>query len=220
MKNSQSTLHKYQKSYADLRFERDGLFNFIQENYHPQEVLYPGCSVHITPAFFFPYVIFVDQDPAALDFFSDRDNILELVKRRRTYRRSPYVQFIYQDFTQPLPLPQNQFDLLLALFTRGVSKACRIYLKKGGLYLTNNHQQDVVEAFRDNEFTLIAVVQEHQGKYQFSDIDLSEPFKVSSHTRQSKRYLRQTSGGVEYIENESYYIFRRVCSPQSSHSPQ
>lgn len=84
MSNSQSTLHKYHKSYADLRFERDGLFKFIQEKYHPKEVLYPGCSVHITPAFYFPFVIFVDQDPAALAFFSDRDSILELVKRRRT----------------------------------------------------------------------------------------------------------------------------------------
>lgn len=214
MKNSKASIDKYQRFYVDLRFERNGLFKLIQEKYHPKEVLYPGCSTHITPAFFFPNVVFVDKDPAAMAFFSNHEIVLDLVKQRRECRISPYIQFIFQDFTKPLPIHKNQFDLLLALYTGGVSKACRSYLKIGGLLLTNNHKNDAVDAHRDNGFVLIAIVQKRQGKYRFVDKEPSDLFRIRNQTNQSKRYLRQIHGGVEYIENESYYIFRRIRSRQ------
>jgi hypothetical protein len=210
MNKSKTILARYQQVYADLSFERDGLFRFIQQQYNPQEVLYPGCSVHITPAFYFPHVIFIDQDPKANDFFANQGMVYDLVSRRRVYRRKPYIQFIFQDFTRPLPLLENQFDLLLALFTGGVSPACKSYLKLGGYYLTNNHQDDALIAFQDNALALIAVVQEQQGKYRGVDFDPRNPFKVEKRASPCKRYLRQTNQGVAYIENESYYLFRRV----------
>ncbi len=210
MSSSKATIDKYQRLYVDLRFERGGLFELIQEKYHPTEVLYPGCSIHITPAFFFPYVVFIDQDPAAMTFFSTHELVLDLVRRHRKYRRSPYIRFISQDFTKPLPVPKNQFDLILALYAGGVSKACRSYLKIGGLLLTNNHQNDAVEATQDNELVLIAIVQKRQGKYRLIDKERGESLKIRNQTSQSKRYLRQTDSGVEYIENESYYIFKRT----------
>ncbi len=210
MNNSTVILARYQQAYADLGFERSGLFKFILQQYHPQQVLYPGCSIHLTPAFYFPHVIFVDQDPQAMDFFSNQEMVSGLVRRRRIYRRMPYFQFLFQDFTQPLPLLENQFDLLLALYTGGVSPACKSYLNKGGYYLTNNHQDDALTAFQDDALALIAVVREHQGKYRCVDFDPRQPFKDEKRASQSKRYLRQTSRGIEYIENERYYIFRRV----------
>jgi hypothetical protein len=209
MSNSKASTDEYQKLYVDLGFERGGLFELIQEKYHPKQVLYPGCSVHITPAFFFPHVVFVDQDPAAMAFFSNHALVLDLVKRHRKYRRTPYIQFISQDFTTPLPVPKNQFDLILALYTGGVSKACRSYLKIGGLLITNNHQNDAAEATQDNELALIAIVQKRQGKYRLVK-EPSESLRIKNRASQSKRYLRQTSSGVEYIENESYYIFKRT----------
>ena len=209
MNDSKTILARYQQVYVDLDFERGGLFKLIQQQYHPQQVLYPGCSIHLTPAFYFPHVIFVDQDPKANDFFSNQELVYDLVSRRRVYQRRPYIQFIFQDFTQPLPLLDNQFDLLLALFTGGVSQACKSYLKLGGHYITNNHQDDALTAFQDDDLALVAVAQEHQGKYRCVDFDPRQPFKVEKNISQSKRYLRQTSQGVEYIEKESYYIFRR-----------
>ena len=210
MNKRNATTDKYQKLYASLRFERSGLFKFIQETYHPSQVLYPGCSIHLTPAFYFPHVIFVDHDPAAMEFFSDQQTVRELVDRQRQYRRSPYIQFIYQDFTQPLPLLPNQFDLLLGLFVRGAGTACLPYLQAGGLYLTNNHQGDARDAFQDSRLSLVAVVQTRRGKYQPVEFNPDEPFQAGRQARRSKRYLRQTGSGDEYIENESYYVFRRV----------
>lgn len=210
MSISKSKAVTYQKTYVNLRFERKGLFELLWESYHPKEVLYPGCANHITPAFFFPHVVFVDQDPATMAYFSNHESILDLVRRNRKYRRSPYIQFIFQDFIKPLPVYKNQFDLILALYTGGVSKACKSYLKIGGLLVTNNHQNDAVYANQDDEFTLIATVQKHQGKYRLKDNELSGPNKIRNQESQPKRYLRQTNSGFEYIENESYYIFKRT----------
>ena len=181
----------YQTHYADLGFERQDLFDLIAERYHPVEVLYPGCSTHLTPAFFFPHVVFVDRDPAAQTFFSDHAKVLDLVKRRKIYRRSPYVQFVFQDFTQPLPLPLNQFDLLLALFTGGVAKACTVYLKTGGFLLSNNHRQDAFDAAQDNELTLIATIQMLRGIYQVIESGSNEVVKLSKYGQKTKRYLRK-----------------------------
>lgn len=196
--------------YIDLNMERTGLFELLQNSYQPKEVLYPGCSIHITPAFFFPHMVFVDQDPSAIAFFADQAQLLEFVHHRRSYRRNPYIQFIAQDYTQPLPVSENQFDLLLALFAGGISKACKSYLKVGGLLLTNDHQGDAAEAANDEELTLTASIENHQGKYRFV-----EPLPVKfqdfkSPKRHSTQYLRQTSRGFEYIENERYYLFKRI----------
>jgi hypothetical protein len=70
MSSSQTTVAPYLRQYADLGFERSELFAFLQEEYHPVEVLYPGCSIHITPGFYFPHVVFVDRSPSTLSFFA------------------------------------------------------------------------------------------------------------------------------------------------------
>ena len=209
MSDNKVILAKYQKQYAELRFERGDLFKLISEKYHPTGVLYPGCSIHITPAFYFPHVVFVDKDRATLEFFSNHEVVLDFVMRNRQYRRKPYIHFIPQDFTKPLPVPENQFDLVLSLFTGDVSRACKQYLKTGGLLLTNNHQNDAVEAAQKTELTLIASVQFRRGRYQLIENNPDRSIKIKSQKGTTKNYLRQTSSGVEYIENEIYYVFKK-----------
>jgi len=50
MSNSNTTIERYQKQYVATHFERAGLFEFVLGEYRPQEVLYPGCAIHITPS--------------------------------------------------------------------------------------------------------------------------------------------------------------------------
>jgi hypothetical protein len=57
LRKSKTLPNPYQKVYVDLGFERGGLFELVQKEYHPREVLYLGCSIHITPAFSFPHTI-------------------------------------------------------------------------------------------------------------------------------------------------------------------
>ena len=209
MSNSNTTIERYQKQYVATHFERAGLFEFILEEYHPREVLYPGCAVHVTPAYFFPHVVFVDQDSEASKFFSNQEAILAWVNRHKKYQRSSYIRFINQDFTKPLPVRQGEFDLLLALYTGGVSKVCTAYLKVGGVFLTNNHQNDAVEAAQDDELSLIAIVRMRGGKYRYVDAKPGQYLSKSQESR-PKRYLKRISNGVKYVEDESYYIFKRV----------
>lgn len=208
-------MNAYQKQYADLDFERGGLFEVIQEAFQSVEVLYPGCSVHLTPAFYFPHVVFVDQAPAASAFFSDRGFVLELVNRHRKYRRTPYVRFIAQDFTRPLPLAGSRFDLLLALYTGGVSKACASYLKVGGILVTNDHHDDALEAAQHSELTRIGGIGKQGDRYAFWDAGPGEDLQRQRAGRR-RRYLRRSRGGFEYIDEERYHVFRKVRPPAAN----
>jgi len=199
--------------------ERSGLFELIQKKYNPQLVLYPGCSVHITPAFFFPHLVFVDQDPNAAAFFSHQEMLLEFVSRHRRYRRTPFIQFIAQDFLQPLPVAVNEFNLLLALFAGGITHGCKSYLKTDGLLITNNHQNDAIDAFHDTDFTPLAMVEYRQGSYQLSPFQQIDIASLKSQGSRSKRYLRSTSRGIKYVETECYYVFKKTRGVSKAHRP-
>jgi len=208
----------YQKHYVDMQFERAELFEAIKEKFGGSQALYPGSSVHITPSFFFPHVVYVDQHPTAQQFFADIEPILDYINRHKRYKRSAYIRFIAQDYFRPLPLQEAEFDLLICLYAGGASLACKNYLRAGGILLTNNHHDDAVEATRTDEFQLIAVVQYRNGKYRFVEDSLNPSLISSGKAAKSKRYLRQTNQGVAYIENEDYYIFRKNNTPNPNRS--
>ncbi len=198
----------YAKQYNGLGFERADLFELVRERFNPALVLYPGCSVHLTPAFYFPHVVFVDRDPATAAFFADRESVLEQVRRGRHYRRLPFLQFIRGDFEAPLPIRKGQFDLLLALFTPGVSKACHSYLKEGGLLLTNNHRGDALDAARDARLVLVGEIARRAGRYRLMVTGPEGLVGVAGRANRPRRYLRQGSGSLEYVEGEHYYLFK------------
>lgn len=200
-------MHNYKSQYADIHFERSGLFKAILERYHPRDVLYPGCSVHITPSLYFPHVVYVDQSEAAATFFAGEKSLREFLNRNKHYRASAYFRFLQQDYFQSLPLPEGTFDLLLSLFAGGIARACAKYLKPGGRLLTNNHQGDARDAARDPGLKLKAILRFQKGEYFVREAgpdDLNVPAE-----KPDNKYLRQTDQGVEYIENETYYVFAR-----------
>lgn len=200
-------MHLYDSTYKSLQFERTGLFKAIAETYHSREVLYPGCSVHITPSLYFPHVAYVDQSEAAAHFFAEEGSILDFVNRNKHYKGSTYLRFIRQDYSQHLPVREKSFDLLLALFAGGIAKACHTYLKLGGFLLTNNQQGDAWEALQPGNLELKARVIFHKKAYVISeDVDKCEitAQKLSHH------YLKQADRGISYLERETYYIFQRL----------
>lgn len=199
----------YQKFYVDQRQERLGLFKAVSDRFASQTVLYPGCFLHISASYFFPHVVYVDLHAEAQKFFADLPAVLDFVQRSKQYPRSPYVRFIPQDFSLPLPLPEQSFDLLVSLYIRGAGQVCKKYLKPGGLLLTNNHQDDAGQAARDPEFELAAVVEEKGSAYRVIENDLTGYF-VPRLTPSGKPYLQYGSSWPVYSRNASYYIFRRV----------
>ena len=212
MKTS-SSIELYQKLYVEPQFERIGLFVLLQREYAPGAVLYPGCSIHITASFVFPHVVYVDRGPEAIQFFADTAAIQAYIDRKKTYKRSAYFRFIAQDYTLPLPLEEQSFDLLLALFAGVISSACKPYLKPGGLLVTNNSQGDAQQAAADPDFQLMAVVQYRKKSYT---LDNNNPGDILEARAKTKRYLKQISYGVQYSEAEDYFIFQKIQQRQSN----
>jgi hypothetical protein len=196
----------YRKLYVEPQFERTALFALFRQQYACESVLYPGCSIHIAPSFVFPHVVYVDRSPETIQFFSDTAAVQEYINRHKTYNRSAYFRFIAQDYTLPLLLKEQSFDLLLALFAGDISSACKSYLKPGGLLLTNNLQGDARQADVDPDFQLMAVVQYRKKRYK---LDNNHPRAVLEARAKTKRYLKQTTCGVQYSEAEDYFVFQK-----------
>jgi hypothetical protein len=173
-------------------------------------VLYPGCSVHITPSLFFPHVVYVDKSEEAARFFVDEKSVSGYINRHKHYKRSAYLRFLRQDYSEPLPLMDAKFDLLLALFAGGIARSCKRYLKKGGYLISNNHQNDAVDALNDKEFQLISIIRFQSGHYVPVESGMDH-IRIPVQTSY-KSALRQTGGNVEYIEHETYYVFKRTSA--------
>ena len=203
---------QYQKFYVALQFEREGLFKLLQQHYRCQIVLYPGCSHHITPSFYFPHVVYVDQSATAAAFFAQQQAVLELINLHKRYKRSAFIQFIGQDYRQPLPLSPRSFDLVLAIYAGDIVRPCKVYLKPGGLLLTNNHEEDARHAAADSALELIAVVQQRAGAYTVLTDNLPHFLTRLQHKEKPHSIMRQSSRGLLYFDQEIYYLFRCIHS--------
>lgn len=199
----------FERLYLAPQFERAGLFKLVRETHGGTEVLYPGSSVHVTPALFFPHVVFVDRDPAARRFFEEMDLVLGYVRQNKHYRRSPQIEFLPLDFLEPLPVREEGFDLLLSLYINGIAGACKKYLKKSGLLLTHGDSEDAVEAWNDPDYAPVGLVEYRVRQYQWSDHELTPPVPPKKRSSRAKKYLKRVNEGIEYIENESYLLFRK-----------
>ena len=196
--NAKSVLDSYQTLYRDMAFERLGLFRLVAETYPCREALYPGSSVHVTPSFVFPHVVYVDKSAQAKQFFDAREQVLDFVTHNREYKRKPFIQFIHQDYSKPLPLPTESFDLLLSFFAGRVAPACGKYLRIGGIFLAN--QRGEIET----GFRLIAAIRFQGGRYQLVS-ETTVPAKEAA-----KKYLHQSARGLEYVEKETYFVFEKL----------
>lgn len=199
-------MHLYESTYKSLQFERAGLFKAVAERYRSREVLYPGCSVHITPSFYFSHVVYVDQSEAAAQFFANERPVLDLVDRNKLYKGSAYIRFFRQDYSRPLPLREASFDLLLALFAGGVAKLYT-FLRPGGFLLTNNHQGDALDALQYTNMKLKARVIFHKKAYVISEDVYEREIIAQKSNHQS---LKQSDHGIAYAERQIYYLFQRL----------
>jgi len=206
---SNLTIGSYQQYYRDMQFERAGLFKLIQQEYGCVEALYPGSFIHITPSFYFPHVIYIDRHPEAVEFFNDISTVLQYIDMNKEYKRSSYIRFLAQDYSKPLPLKEYQFDLLISLYAGGIPRACKQYLKPGGILLINNFQDSLLEAANDPEFNLVGAVRYRRQKYELE----REPpgtFLRGMKKADNSPYLKQTSRGMVFVEKEIYFLFKKI----------
>ena len=195
----------YRKHYTELQFERAGLFDLVQQSFHSNQALYPGSFVHITPSLYFPHVVYIDRRPDVQTFFADLEGVSQFIERNKYYRRSAYIRFIAQDFAAPLPLPPDSFDLLISIFATGAAEACQRYLKSDGLLLTNRRQEGTAI-----NFELCYVILFRSGKYRIVDGDQAMQLAARSDSKRTSHDLRQGERGLQYNENEIYFLFKKL----------
>lgn len=200
----------YNSFYAALNFERTGLFELIKDAYGCITVLYPGCSIHITPSFYFQHIVYVDISEKAKEFFQDNKNILSIVNSNKKYKQSAYIQYIHSDYTMELPLRENNYDLLLSIYAGGVTESCRKYIKTGGIILSNNHQNDALQALNDSYVRLEALIRRKGKKYHIENCTDEKMLKGPQGHSRTLKGMKNSNSGMEYVDNEYYFVFRKI----------
>ena len=200
---------EYRKYYADINFERAGLFEIIKDEYGCTTALYPGSSIHITPSFYFQHVVYVDISEKAREFFGDIEGVRKFVEGSREYRQKPFIQFMNSDYTKPLPLREESFDLLISLYAPAITASCRRYVRKGGLILTNNHLGDAAAAAVDESMELQALIRKKGKKYEIGKPDERILRNAGSHDVKTGN-IRRTNTGIEYKDTELYYVMKKL----------
>ncbi|MEQ8156658.1 MAG: hypothetical protein ABRQ25_17590 [Clostridiaceae bacterium] len=209
MKNN-NIIEEYNKFYSDIDFERSQLFELLKDEYGCNYILYPGCSIHITPSFFFQHVIYIDKSAAAKEFFRNSEEIISFVNGNKKYNQQPYIEFLDNDYKEPLPLRENQYDLLISLYAEGVSSSCKKYLKPGGIILSNNHLKDVTEAMQDSSVVLTALIRKKGKKYMLFKGTEEELLKSAELTGTPKKNIVNWHHGIKYEDTECYYVLKKV----------
>ncbi len=199
---SEFVKEKYNQFYKSIEFERKGLFELIKKEFNSKSVLYPGCSIHVTPSFYFNHVVYVDKSQLSKDFFENSKQVLQLIDGNKVYTESSFWQFQSNDFRNIKNLRDNSVDLLLSVFSGEMIKYCERYVKPKGLILTTSLFSDNESIKNRSDYKLIGLIRCSNEKYK---IDYSLQIKK---IKESK--LRRKSSGFKYIDNEEYYIYQKI----------
>jgi len=186
------------------------LFSAIGGEVEAERVLYPGCFVDISPSFVFPEVTYVDVDARTPRFFEDKAGVLEIIARHNGAPDHPDVRFIHADFTTPLDLPKQHFDVLVSLYAGFVSEHCTEHLRVGGTLLVNPSHGDVAMASIDPRYALSGVVTSRGGDYKVRRSGLNDYLIPKKPTEISNASLHASGRGVAYTKSPFAYLFTRV----------
>ena len=134
-----------------------------------KNILYPESYIHVTPSFYFPKVVYVDDDDTAINFFSHQEELHKFVNKNKRYKDKSLIKCLNINFKNPLKLKKGYFDLLIALHQSGIREYCKAFLKKGGVLLQINYQFELFKTFEDKDFKLIAVIDIQGGYHELID---------------------------------------------------
>lgn len=189
--------------------DRWRLFSAVAGAVDAKTVFYPGCYVDVAPSFVFDSVTYLDSDRRAPGFFADTDGVAEIIASHNG-PTAPDVTFIHGDYTDPLDLPDEGFDLLVSLYAGFISEHCTQHLRVGGTLLVNPSHGDAAMASIDPRYELSGVVISRSGDYRVSTTDLDRyliPKKPQDITVDS---LHASRRGVGYTTSPFSYLFTRT----------
>lgn len=202
--------YMYRAYHADRSDERLGLFRGLVEHFAVVDALYAGSFVHVTPSFVIPRVVYVDSDRRAQAFFED-PRVLELVDGRREYEARPNVGFHRRDYGEPLDEPDGSFGLLISQYAGFVSRACKRYLRVGGLLVANDSHGDASMARLDPGFRLVAVYRRRSERFTFAFDELETYMIPKGGAEPTLASLERTMRGPAFTRSVGGYVFERMA---------
>lgn len=198
----------YKEYYSDREYQQIDLFRLLSEKYQVKKVLYPGSFVHISPAFVFPNVVFIDSDKNAKKFFNN-EKLDEFIIKHKEYSEDPNISFYGINYQTTIDELRDQFDLLISQYAGFISDTCKDYLRIGGILIVNNSHGDAGLASIDKDYRLIATAHKSKGKYRISDSSLEKYFIPKKDVIVTKELLYKTQKGVGYTKTAPLYLFQR-----------
>jgi len=147
---------KYLSNYGGVNDWYLQSFNILKEKFFPNDVLYAGSWIHITPSLVFPRVVYVDMFSKMKQFFNNSE-VVTYITKNSTAKNKPEIVFHQSDYSKDFGESKNSFDLLISLNSGFVSQACSAYLKKDGLLLANNEHFDAIRAYTDPKYKAIGI---------------------------------------------------------------
>ncbi len=197
-------------SYCNSIGDRSGLFTALVAAWPIHRALYPGSYLDLSPSMAIPSVTYVDTDRRAARYFGDRDLVRADVKRHRSTGAAPEIEFVAADYTQPLPVPESHFDLLISLYAGPVWQYCRVYLKPRGLLLANASHGDASLAALDPDLELVAAVLHRDGRYRLDDTDLDRYLTPRNPKAADPALIRSQGKGITYTRPAFAYVFQQT----------
>lgn len=206
---TKSALDLYKKFFQERQFERLELFQIVADKFNIQRGLYAGSFVHVTPSFFIPDVVYVDNDKQARQFFN-KPEIYTFIAQRKVYSQEAMVSFHFADYRNGFEEPFESFDFLISQYAGFVGQYCKQYLKKGGLLLANNSHGDAGMAAIDDDYQLRAVFSIRDGKHRIKETNLDEYFVPKSKIEITKANLEKLQKGIGYKKTAGAYLFQKI----------
>lgn len=197
-------------SYRDTIGDRSGLFGAIRSRWQPTRALYPGSYLDLAPSTAIPSVTYVDTDRRAARFFGDPDLLAAELEGRTAPGAGIEVEFLAADYTQPLPLPEAGFDLLVSLFAGPVWDHCRHHLSPTGWFLANTSHGDASLAALDPRLRLVAAVHHRDGRYRLDTEELDSYLVPRRPAAADADQIRRQGRGIAYTRSAFAYVFTPV----------
>ena len=195
-------------SYRASIGDRSELFTALVDAWPIRRALYPGSYVDLSPSAAIASVTYVDTDRRAARFFAQPDLVAADLAGRCRPGAGEEVTFLAADYTLPLPLTAERFDLLISLYAGPVWEHCRQHVAEGGLLVANTSHGDASLAALDPDLRLEAAVLYRDGRYQLDAEGLDRYLVPKNAQASDSESIRRSGRGIAYTRSAFAYVFR------------
>jgi hypothetical protein len=200
---NKKVIKEYQ-DYINKIGNRKELYKTVAAEYDIKTAIYPGSHIDIAPSMVIAKVIYIDNFKGAIKFFKHMDSIKEYIEENKEYSEPTEINFLGQDYNQPLEI--EKVDLIISQYAGFVGQAAKDSLKIGGILLCNDSHGDASLAKHDQDYKLIAVVENNKIKKD----NLEKYFKLAKGKPVDIKQVKEKMKGPKYEVMAENYLFSKV----------